>query len=280
MGRWKICKNMPNLTNMPNQKLFMATTSKKCQISEIWHKNMPVGNTGTTNLDFELPLIGRSQWIAVMESRDLVSLSRLVSRVETYFCQSRSWRFQVSSRSWSRRLQVSRLSILHKNGLVKFLYFNDFLFVVFADKKQTKQIGKLPKTWKKIQRRCDADFLFLFSVKCTNFEVCSLGFEFQVSVSGFLMKSQSRSHYITCALYSQLQLCSCWFLNQCWWCCPVRKHKTVVYCETRPRITYRGSAGPMEHGHQRNIYVTSHLVTVFSCYVVVNIVFMDNSVVR
>jgi len=52
---------MPNLTNMPNQKLFMATTSKKCQISEIWHKNMPVGNTGTTNLDFELPLIGRSQ---------------------------------------------------------------------------------------------------------------------------------------------------------------------------------------------------------------------------
>jgi len=26
-------------------KTFMETTSKKCQISKIWHKNMPVGNT-------------------------------------------------------------------------------------------------------------------------------------------------------------------------------------------------------------------------------------------
>jgi len=26
-------------------KIFMPTTSKKCQILKIWHKNMPVGNT-------------------------------------------------------------------------------------------------------------------------------------------------------------------------------------------------------------------------------------------
>ena len=26
-------------------KIFMSTTSKRCQIFLIWHKNMPVGNT-------------------------------------------------------------------------------------------------------------------------------------------------------------------------------------------------------------------------------------------
>jgi len=30
-------------------KIFMATTSKKCQISETWHKNMPVGSTDCHN---------------------------------------------------------------------------------------------------------------------------------------------------------------------------------------------------------------------------------------
>jgi len=29
-------------------KIFLRTTSKKWQISKIWHKNMPVGNTGIT----------------------------------------------------------------------------------------------------------------------------------------------------------------------------------------------------------------------------------------
>jgi len=31
-------------------KIFMPTTSKKCQIVKIWHKNMPVGNTVITLL--------------------------------------------------------------------------------------------------------------------------------------------------------------------------------------------------------------------------------------
>ena len=50
----------------------------------------------------------------------------LETRLEGYFCESRSLsrRFQVSSRS--RRLQVSGLWILQRNVLVKFLQFNDF----------------------------------------------------------------------------------------------------------------------------------------------------------
>jgi len=35
---------MANLAKMPNKK-FMLNTSTKWQISKIWHKNMPVGNT-------------------------------------------------------------------------------------------------------------------------------------------------------------------------------------------------------------------------------------------
>jgi len=44
--------------------------------------------------------------------------------LETHFCESRSRRFQISSRS--RRLQVSRFWILQRNGLVKFLQSNNF----------------------------------------------------------------------------------------------------------------------------------------------------------
>jgi len=33
---------------------------------------------------------------------------------------------------------------LQRNGLLKFLYFNDSLFVVFAGKKQPKHVGKMP----------------------------------------------------------------------------------------------------------------------------------------
>jgi len=60
---------MPNLTNMPNQKLFMATTSKKCQISEIWHKNMPVGNTGSTCSPRLSWLLGINKLVSVTVGR-------------------------------------------------------------------------------------------------------------------------------------------------------------------------------------------------------------------
>jgi len=62
--------------------------------------------------------------------------------LETHFSETRSRRFQVLSQS--RRLQVSRLWILQRNRLVKFLQFT-FLFVVFAGKKQPKHVGKCQK---------------------------------------------------------------------------------------------------------------------------------------
>jgi len=42
-------------------------------------------------------------------------------------------------------LKVSGLETLNiaKNGLLKFLEFNDFVFVVFAGKKQSKHVGKM-----------------------------------------------------------------------------------------------------------------------------------------
>jgi len=77
--------------------------------------------------------------------------------LETHFCESRSRRFQVSSRSRSRRFQgLETLNIANK-WLLKFLYFNDFLFVVFAGKKPPKHVGKISEIWKKIEVRSDDD---------------------------------------------------------------------------------------------------------------------------
>jgi len=45
--------------------------------------------------------------LAVIESRDLVWVSRRVSGLETRFLESRSRRSQVSFRSWSWRILVS-----------------------------------------------------------------------------------------------------------------------------------------------------------------------------
>ena len=44
------------------------------------------------------------------------------------------------------------------NGIVKLLYSNDYLFVVFSDKKQPKQFGKSQKN-EKIQFR-NGDVIF------------------------------------------------------------------------------------------------------------------------
>ena len=58
-----------------------------------------------------------------MRSNSSDGVSRLGLGLETclktHFCETRSMRFQVSSRS--RRFQVSRVSILQRNDLVKFL---------------------------------------------------------------------------------------------------------------------------------------------------------------
>ena len=114
-----------------------------------------------------------------MESRDLVSVSRLVST--PIFCES-----------WSRSFQVSRLWILQRNGLLKFLWFNEFLFVVLAGKKQPKHVGKMPAIWNKLKSEVMTTFSKIISAKCTNFEVSVSNFKSRVLVSEFLMNSRSQ----------------------------------------------------------------------------------------
>ena len=120
-----------------------------------------------------------------------------VSRLGLHFCESRSWsrRFQVSSRSG--RFQVSRLWILQRNFLLKFLSFNDFLFVVFAGKKQPKHVGKMPEIWKKLKSEVMTTLFNKISAKCTNFEVSVSNFKSRVLVSDFLIKSRSRLEFLT-----------------------------------------------------------------------------------
>jgi len=49
MSKSWLLKNMPKYAKFDRYakpKVFMPTISKKCQISKICHKTMPVGNTG------------------------------------------------------------------------------------------------------------------------------------------------------------------------------------------------------------------------------------------
>ena len=43
-------KNNWLLKKYAKPKIFMPTTSKNCQISKIWHKNMPLGITGGSTI--------------------------------------------------------------------------------------------------------------------------------------------------------------------------------------------------------------------------------------
>jgi len=72
-----------------------------------------------------------------MESRDLIFV------LETHFCKSPSRKFQVSSRS--RRLQVSRLWKLQRNGLLKFYILTIFCLLylqVRNDENRSKKCQK------------------------------------------------------------------------------------------------------------------------------------------
>ena len=101
--------------------------------------------------------------------------------LETHFCESWSWRFQVSSQS--RRLQISRLWILQ---------FNDFLFVVFAGKKQSKHVGKCQKL-KKVNSEVMTTFKTKFWQNAQILKSRVSVSTFKSRVSEFLMKSRSRS---------------------------------------------------------------------------------------
>jgi len=52
--------------------------------------------------------------------------------------------------------QASRFWISQRSGVVKLLWFNDFLFVVFSGKKQPIEVRKMPEIWKN-QLRSDDD---------------------------------------------------------------------------------------------------------------------------
>jgi len=85
--------------------------------------------------------------------------------------------------------------VLQKNGFKKFLYFNDFLFVVFVGKKQTENVGKIQKFEKKnseVMTTFQKNFgkMHKFWSLGLEIQVSSPGLEFQVSVSEFLMNSR------------------------------------------------------------------------------------------
>jgi len=81
---------------------------------------------------------------SVMESRDLVS-------------------FSVSNVSGLETLNIA------KKWFIKISILQWFLFVVFAGKKQPKQVRKMPENWKKIEVRSDDDIFKKISEKHTNF---------------------------------------------------------------------------------------------------------------
>jgi len=94
-----------------------------------------------------------------------------------------------SSRDPFLRVSVSKVSGLEtlniaKKWCSKISIIQRFLFVVFAGKKQSKQVGKVPEIRKKFNLEVMTTFFQEISAKCTNFEVSSLGLEFQVSSLG------------------------------------------------------------------------------------------------
>jgi len=64
------------------------------------------------------------------------------------------------------------------------LKLNEFFSVVFAGKKQPKQVRKMPKIRKKFNLEVVTTFFSKISAKFTNFEVWSLSLEFHVSSLG------------------------------------------------------------------------------------------------
>jgi len=97
----------------------------------------------------------------VMESRDLVLVSRRVSRPIFASFGLEGFRPRLGfglegcrSRSLTYYLEI--LNILHRYGLVNFC--SVFLSAVFADKKQPKQVGKMPV----IRKICNFEVVMTF----------------------------------------------------------------------------------------------------------------------
>jgi len=74
--------------------------------------------------------------------------------------------------------------MVQRNRLVKFLQFNNFLFVVFAGKEQPKQVGKMLEI-KKINLEVMTTIFEKISAKSRNVEISSLRIFGEVTVSEF-----------------------------------------------------------------------------------------------
>ena len=69
--------------------------------------------------------------------------------------------------------------------MVKFLQFNDFMFLVLPGKKQSKEVRKMPEISKQFYLEAMTTFLQKNFGKMHKFEVSSLGNFDEVSVSKF-----------------------------------------------------------------------------------------------
>ena len=117
----------------------------------------------------------------------------LYSKCNAHLCLNQRWSLDTHfCKAWSRRFQVSKLWILQRNRLEKFLKFNAFLFVVFSGKKQPKHVGKCQKL-KKFNSEVMATFKSKFWQNAQILMSQVLVSNFKSRVSEFSMKSWSRS---------------------------------------------------------------------------------------
>jgi len=127
-----------------------------------------------------------------MESRDWVSILRLVSRPSFSSLGLEGFRSRLGFtlagyRSWSQPI-VLRLWISEINGLVKHLHFNKVFVCCICRERTTKTVRQNPRNLKKLNLEVMKTFFWKISAKSTNFEVWSLGLGFQVSSLGIFDK--------------------------------------------------------------------------------------------
>jgi len=112
--------------------------------------------------------------------------------------------------------QVSRLWILQRNGLSKFLYFSDFCLLYLQVRSNQSKSEKCQKIEKKLKSEVMTTFLKKFR---KNTQI----FKSRVSVSEFLMKSRSHLEISTRSRSRRITYCcNCLFI-----CCMI--HFCLVY---------------------------------------------------
>ena len=142
----------------------------------------------------------------------------------------------VSVLKFSGLVSVSKFSGLETSNIaekwfIKISVTQRFFVCYNCRLETTKTCRKNARNLKKIQVRSDNDIALKYLAKCTNFEVSSLrlGLEVQVSVSEFLMKSQSRLEILTRSRSRRLQA----RLHHCY---GHTKHLATLWSSTFPAL--------------------------------------------